>query len=451
MKYFIPFLGMLLLLYACTKDSNFDVPEENCADGLTPNATFSQVKDLYNGQIVQIQEDWIIEGYVISSDKAGNFFSVLYFQDRPDNPAEGFEIEIDVRDNHLWFPVGSRILINLQGLYLGQSRDVFKLGGTFAAFGTTSVGRLPALKVPEHVFVSCDEVVGIVPREVAISELDTTMTNTLVKLEALEIVGTELDSTFAMNRQETHRTLFDCTDNELTLLNSGFSDFQSEPLPQGNGSITGVLLRENENYFLAIRGLDDINFSGERCEELITEFTSDFVFFSELADPNNNPGARFVEIYNASPEPLDLNGWSIQRYTNANTEVSSSIDLSGRIIGAESTFVISPNASEFEQVYGFSPDLGVGTNSPADSNGDDTLQLVDPFGSVVDRFGVIGEDGSGTNHEFEDGRAVRNPEISRANSIYTFTEWSIFNDTGGADTIDQPQNVPEDFTPGKRN
>ena len=234
-------------------------------------------------------------------------------------------------------------------------------------------------------------------------------------------------------------------------MNSGFSDFQSEPLPQGNGSITGVLLRENENYFLAIRGLDDINFSGERCEELITEFTSDLVFFSELADPNNNPGARFVEIYNASPEPLDLNGWSIQRYTNANTEVSSSINLSGRIIGAESTFVISPNASEFEQVYGFSPDLGVGTNSPADSNGDDTLQLVDPFGSVIDRFGVIGEDGSGTNHEFEDGRAVRNPEISRANSIYTFTEWSIFNDTGGADTIDQPQNAPEDFTPGKRN
>ena len=69
--------------------------------------------------------------------------------------------------------------------------------------------------------------------------------------------------------------------------------------------------------------------------------------------------------------------------------------------------MISPNATEFETVYGFAPDLGVSTNSPADSNGDDSLELVDPFGTVIDVFGIVGEDGTGTNHEFEDGKAVR--------------------------------------------
>jgi hypothetical protein len=120
------------------------------------------------------------------------------------------------------------------------------------------------------------------------------------------------------------------------------------------------------------------------------------------------------------------------------------------VIGAQGTFVISPNAVEFELVYGFAPDMGVSTNSPADSNGDDNLELVDPFGTVVDAFGLIGEDGSGTDHEFEDGRAIRKSTIITANPIYIFDEWEIYNDTGAAGTIDLPHNAPMDFTPGQR-
>ncbi|MGS0525996.1 hypothetical protein ACU8V7_13305 [Zobellia nedashkovskayae] len=83
-----------------------------------------------------------------------------------------------------------------------------------------------------------------------------------------------------------------------------------------------------------------------------------------------------MELYNSSGEDISLKGWKLKRYTNANTEVSSEIDLSGLTINANGFLVISPNADEFETVYGFAPDLGVGTNSPADSNGDDNLQLV---------------------------------------------------------------------------
>ena len=445
------FIGTCVLLSSCVNTNEFEPAESSCTSDIEANVTFSEVKSLYQGDILQIQEDWVIEGYVVSSDRAKNFFSVLHFQDSPIDPSEGFQIEIDVRDNCLLFPEGSRILIKLKGLYLGQSKDVFKLGGTFAAFGTTSVGRLPSLMVPEHIFVSCDAFVDIVPRDIAISELNATMTNTLVRFRDMEVVEEELDSTFALKGEGTKRHLIDCSDDGLTFLNSGFSDFQAEPLPQGKGSITGVLLRENDDYFLAIRDRADIDFGNERCAALITEFTSNALFFSELADPNNNADARFLELYNSANTPLDLNGWSIRRYTNANTDISSTIDLTGLVIDAESTLVISPNATAFETVYGFPPDLGVGTNSPADSNGDDNLELVDPFGTVIDVFGVIGEDGSGTNHEFEDGRAVRNPEISTGNPTYTFLEWTIFNDSGRSGTLNQPQNAPEDFSPGSRN
>lgn len=439
------------ILFSCVKNKNFDSPAGNCVSDLVVNTTYAQVKDLYQDKTFQIQDDLIIEGYITSSDEAGNFFSVLHFQDKPTSPIEGFQMEIDVRDSHLFYPIGSRILIKLKGLYLGQSKDVFKLGGVFTSFGNISVGRLPASAVDEHIFVSCDITSIIEPTTVSIENLNESYTNTLVQLIDLEILENELSEPFALEREETERTLTDCADNELVLLNSGFSDFQSNSLPQGNGSITGVLLRERDDYFLAIRSMDDIDFINDRCDDFVDEFTSANILISEIADPNNNLGARFIELYNAGNEPLSLNSWVLQRYTNANTETSSSIDLSKLIIAAESALVIAANAEEFENVYGFSPDLEASGNSAANSNGDDNIALVDPFGTVIDVFGVIGEDGSDTNHEFEDGRAWRKRTITQGTTTYTFDEWIIYNDSGASGTINQAQNAPEDFTPGSRN
>ncbi len=441
----------LLGVLSCVKDKDFDPPKKTCASDIIANTTFSEVKAIYSEGVIHIQDDLIIEGYVISSDDAGNFFSSLHFQDKLDNPTEGFQIEFDLRDSHLFYPVGSKIYIKLKGLYLGKQKGVYKLGGTFSAFGNLSIGRLPANVVSKHLFSSCDVLVSATPTQIGLSTLDGSMVNTLIELNDLEIIEDELGLSFAEVEQETERTLMDCNDNEIVLLNSGYSDFQSELLPEGNGSVVGILLKANNDYQIVIRDLNDINLKNERCMDLIDEFTSNAIFISELADPNNNSGARFVELYNSSTQPLSLKGWTLNRFTNDNTELSSTADLSSLDIAAQNTLVISPNATEFETVYGFAPDLAIGTNSPADSNGDDNLQLVDPFGTVIDSFGIVGEDGSGTNHEFEDGKAVRKPEIVQANATYTFNEWTIFNDSGAVGTTNQPQNAPEDFTPGARN
>lgn len=443
-------LFFIIVITSCVKDNSFNVPKNVCEANLTANATYQQVKDLYEGSVKQIQEDLVIEGYVISSDVAGNFFGTLHIQDSPSNPTQGFQIDIDVRDSYLQFPIGSKILIKLKGLYLEDDSGVFKVGGAFSSFGNLSVGRLPAHAVNQHVYRACDAVVYIQPTIATITELNDAMINTLVQFEEVEFADDELGNMYAAPQEETERIIQDCEENQAVVINSGYSDFQAELLPENSGTFTAIVLKDNDGFKLVIRNLDDVVFTNQRCPEIITEFTSTNIFFSELADPNNNTGARFVELYNSAAEPLDLNGWTLRRYTNANTTVSSTIDLSGYIIGAESTFVISPNATEFETVYGFAPDLGVSAGGPADSNGDDNLELVDPFGTVIDVFGIIGEDGSGTNHEFEDGKAVRNSTISMANAAFTFSEWTVFNDTGAAGTTNLPQNAPDDFTPGVR-
>lgn len=441
---------LLILSFSCVKDANFDALSTNCNGGMVENTTFMDLKKIYKGEVVQIQEDLIIKAYVISSDKTGNFFGTLHLQNDPQQPSEGIQMEMDLRDSHLFYPVGSTIFIKLKGLYLGKRRGIFSLGGVFSAFGNLSIGRLPRTQIAKHIERSCESDSEVKARSVTIQTLDDSMVNTLVRLNGMEFVNGEMNIPFAIPRESTVRTLQDCSEAEIELLTSGFSDFHEIVLPDGNGAITGVLLRDNNNYQLVVRSMMDIDFSNSRCAPIIDEFTSNAIFISELADPDNNSGARFVELYNADSTPLSLNGWTLQRYTNANTEVSSIVELPDKTIEGESTFVISPNESEFEKIYGFLPDMAISTNSPADSNGDDTILLVDPFGVTIDIFGVIGEDGSGTNHEFEDGRAVRNNTVFFGNPSYDFNEWTIYNDTGAEGTIDQIQNAPEDFRPGQR-
>jgi len=440
----------LLVIMSCVKDRNFEILDTNCLDTQIETIVISDLKSLYAGETVQIHEDLAIYGYVVSSDKKGNFFNVIHFQDKPAEPTEGLQIELELRDSHLFFDVGQKIVIKLKNLYLGESNGVYKVGGVFTSFGNRSVGRLPKNQVFEHVLTTCDNNFGIQPLKTTIQDLNMTMINTLIMIDDVEFEENELGKPFAIEEEETIRTLIDCNDNELSLNNSGYADFQPEILSDRMGSVTGVLTYNDNEFQLIIRDLNDVKFDKDRCEDFVDEFTSEFLLISEIADPDNNSGARFIELYNSSSESLSLKGWTLQRYTNNSLEVSSIIDLSGLTIEGNNFLVISPNADEFENVYGFAPDLAVGTNSPADSNGDDNIVLVDPFGSIIDIFGIIGEDGSNTDHEFEDGKALRKEEVIMGNTVFNVNEWMIYNDTGLNGTINEPQNAPMNFTPGAR-
>ncbi|MCL5246334.1 DUF5689 domain-containing protein [Cellulophaga sp. 20_2_10] len=447
-KKFLFILFFFTLVIGCVTDKDFDSPKDNCTE-LTINATFADLENSTTGEVVKVLDPIILEGYVVSSDIENNFFGTIHIQDKAENPTIGIQFLVDTRDYHLNYRNGEKVSIKLKDLYLAKKNDNYVIGGVFTSFGNKSVGRLPSLQVKEHLFSSCNSAIAKATK-ISITNLKDYMVNTLVEIENLEFIEEELDLTFAEAKEETERTLKDCLGNQIKLVNSGYSNFADNILPTNNGSVTAVLIKDKNEFKLQIRSLSDLNFANDRCPPIVTEFTSTAIFISEIADPDNNAGARFIELYNYSNEPLDLNNWKLNRYTNASTEISASIDLSGYIISAKSTLVISPNATEFASVYGFIPDVSVSTNSPADSNGDDNLELVDPFGEVIDIFGIIGEDGSNTNHEFEDGKAARKESVTKSNSSFTFNEWIIFNDTGENGTFKTPQIAPTDFTPGIR-
>ena len=163
--------------------------------------------------------------------------------------------------------------------------------------------------------------------------------------------------------------------------------------------------------------------------------TSDIIFITELADPNDNAAARYVEIYNGGTSDVDLTGWTLRRYTNGNAEPQTTGEDLTPIgsLAPGAIAIIAANGTAFEAAFGMAADISAGSGGPADSNGDDQIYITDASDTIVDFFGVPGEDGSGTDHEFEDGRAERKASVTQGTATWDVNEWNIDNDAGAGD------------------
>jgi len=197
-----------------------------------------------------------------------------------------------------------------------------------------------------------------------------------------------------------------------------------------------------KNYFLTL---------------LLTLFISGLSFgqviITELADPNGNTGARFVEIYNVSDSDVDLTDWELRRWTNEQpASQTTGIDLTPLGTLTPGSFaIIAANGATFSSVYGFDADIIGGTGGAADSNGDDQVAIFNAADDTIDIFGVPGEDGSGTCHEFEDGRAERVSSVSASNSTWNEAEWNVWADStvsGCTSHTNSPRTAPTDYDPG---
>jgi hypothetical protein len=160
------------------------------------------------------------------------------------------------------------------------------------------------------------------------------------------------------------------------------------------------------------------------------------LIISEVADPNDNYNGRFVELYNPTDSTIDLaaGNWHLAKFVNANTS-RSNVALTGTI-AAGATYVIA--GSGFSGAY--DPLTVDQAWNDANGNGDDTYGLYyggnNTSGTLVDILGIIGTDGTGEVWNYEDGRAVRNADVTSPSATVNASEWTFYSDES---TSNQPE------------
>lgn len=262
----IMFSIALLVLNACVKDDHYTEPSPICSsDSYTANTTIADLKAMYTigGDQIEITDDLVLEGYVVSSDESGNIYKTIYIQDALENPTQGLSISTEYSDNYVAYPIGSKLVINLKGLYLTEYGGVMQLGG--------SAGRISREETKEKILKTCDEEGSVVPKKVEIPDFSDDLLGQLVQLENVQFGDSYLcGETYALANTTNNVSVYNCNGRRVILRNSGYSDFADESLPAGNGTLTGILSKYVSNsgtttWQMYIRDTDDVQFAGERC------------------------------------------------------------------------------------------------------------------------------------------------------------------------------------------
>ncbi len=340
----------LIAFYGCVENDDFKTPlstdipfQINATDELlTINAVINAYKQ-NNGILEYGEKDPItpsnnryIEGYVISSDEAGNFFEEIVIQDKAENPSAGIVVQVDVNPLFTFYEFGRKVYINLDGLAVNEENGVIQIGKRDGS----GLEKITSKQRNEHIIRGA-EIATIVPLDITIADFSNDKENLFVRLNDMQFVKSQVlrgnlpPMTFAgeaSDQFDGERILENCNDNKKVVLStSTFSDFKSLSLPLNKGSIEGILTRDFFDRFftLVINTPESINFANtNRCDPVVLTC--------------NNPinGASTMTIYSENFESFGTftsEGW-------VNTNINS-----GSTQWREGSF----RGNSFAQVSGF--------------------------------------------------------------------------------------------------
>ena len=257
-KIFSLIIILALFFSSCVKEQ-FDVPPSNCdsLNKVVANLSIAQLKSKYDGDTVALKGDLSIEGTVISTDQFGNFYKKIVIEDTSGG------IEIEINDTYMFtnYPVGQKLMIKLNGLVLGEYKGILELGKDY----NLANGIIRLEPDDENIFLlkKC-EVSELKPKVITIDKINDDMLNTLVKIENVQFTKADSGQTWADSDPKINRHLIDQNSDTLQVRTSKYASFAADTLPNGSGTIVGVLGKHDSDYQLYIRNLDDVSMDNPR-------------------------------------------------------------------------------------------------------------------------------------------------------------------------------------------
>lgn len=280
-----------LTLFSCVDDDDFGIPPLNCEEpNISANKTIQEIIAGATGNPVQFTEDDIIEAYAVSSDQGGNFFKTISFQTLDGSAA--FTLSLDETNTYLIYEPGRKVFFRLKDLFRQIDFDQLEIGALFG----NDVGRIPVPEIENFLVRSCEIVnEDQLVQQVKLSEISNEHLNRLIEITDVQFKDGELGGNyFDPNRVlggATNRLITDEFGFELIVRTSEFADFAGSPVPEGNGTIRGVLTKFANDFQFLARTEDDIQFTNARQDfnrigiGALRTFTQD--------QPINDP--RFIE------------------------------------------------------------------------------------------------------------------------------------------------------------
>lgn len=274
------FLGITMTFGSCAKEE-FDVPKLSCNQpDLKVNRTVEEVRAVTNSIVTQYTYDDIIEAYVVSSDEEGNFFKTISFQTlaTATTPAMGFSVPVDASNTYVDFRLGNKVYIKMKNQYTDIYYGGMRIGNIYVnAYNEGGVGRISPNDYKKVLNASCtiiDE--SQLVKQFTVGEaLDDAKLNTLIELKDVEFTEAALGRHYYEETNDvggaTNWNLRDKAGSQIIFRTSGYADFSGHLVPEGSGTVRGILTKFGTDYQLMVRSEKDIAMSGNRSVPFFTE------------------------------------------------------------------------------------------------------------------------------------------------------------------------------------
>lgn len=228
--------------------------------------TIAELRSMYKKEIStsysykEVTEPMQIKAVVTGNDIEGNIYNEISVQD------ETGAIIIAVAQGGMfgYLPVGTEILVELNGLYVGNYGKQAEIGTPYTnKSGSTYVSRMNRVVWQEHFKITGTKK-DVVPEVFAEGSTRTTWSidNDCGKLGVIKnvsIKGATASTTFSDPDGTSSVSLyFNEQPSTVFLYTSMYADFAATVVPQGKCNITGIFKRYNNNWEIIIRSIDDV-------------------------------------------------------------------------------------------------------------------------------------------------------------------------------------------------
>lgn len=253
------------------------------------NNKFFQAADTYNCSTLvgdkdeETGEHYIIKGRVSGNDASGNIYMQLYLQD--ETGAIGISTSMNSMFNT--YRLGQEVVLDVTGLYMGKYASMPLIGSYDTYNGTPQVGRMaedifnnhaelngnpaPATTVINHDDAYPEEGLYCLAFD-GLSNLPSSSSDADVKKYAGQLVEfhgvsfTSPGEPFTTYQQTSSQNITDGT-NSLIVRMSGYSNFYYDLMPEGVGTVRGILSIFNGTWQLYPRTREDIMFEAKGTED----------------------------------------------------------------------------------------------------------------------------------------------------------------------------------------
>ena len=226
--------------------------------------TIKSFRKLHNmGMVEQIAQPLFIEGIVVANDEHDNFYKSICIQDT----TGGLVIQIDGLSLYQTYPIGSKIKINTQQMFLTDYRRMIQL----VASVDTSSGNLVTTGIPSPLLPKFIKIISdnnpIIPITVGFKNLGDSLQGRLVQINAVEFSASDTGQPYAdkKNKLGLSRSLKFCTGGTIYLRTGGYADFAGAKTQSGNGIVLGIYSVFNNEKQIILRDTNDILLTGKRC------------------------------------------------------------------------------------------------------------------------------------------------------------------------------------------